>query len=670
MANAFSELKNAINEGHGYEPIRADEVAFGDEKFTDEAALKIVLQDVNVAETHFQSKTLSSSDFNLADDLFRAYVAPRNWPNTNIQRSNIPMPVVMEAIETALLPQAHMAFFSDPQPFLLEGKGQTSAEAARGMAHVGSWSVEESGFEEEIRKMLKSSFLYGQCVGKYGWRKDTRYERKYKRSKNGVESSTEAHDISCPTFEYVDVRQVLVDPFHDNHDIRGAAYVLQQKFIDAEELDSLRDQGYKNVPTRAELALILAERAEATKDSLQGMKIKSWREYQPSEPTEQRSSNPLKQPLEILEYWTDDRVVTVLQRCLVLRNEENEFGEKPFLSCSFIDVLNSFWGMGVSKLLEGEQRLQTGVLNAYVDALSLQLNPTWLRKKGLGAVSQNVVVGPGRIVNEEELEPLKFESVTEEAMTAIQSSEARSARRVGANYGPEMPTQAMRTAEGVQAFTSGVQVRLQYFIENFANLVFIPAIKAFIQLAKDNLTPEQVQTIIHNGEGKTYAGDILDVYNGVYSVSVLSSTKLSGRRAMAQMIPLMMQMVGQAPVQQSLTAQGKKFDFTEFLQQVFDITGWPDTDLLADMTPQEQQAALMAMNPQMAKAQMDAHSLALKHQNDMELEQAKGETRAGVQVVKHLLDQAKEAKELEGGAAKASAQAAQPLANQTPTPTQ
>jgi hypothetical protein len=662
VANAFSELKNALPEGQGFEALRADEVAFGDEKLTDAAALKIVQQDVLVAETHFQSKTLAA-DFNMADDLFRAYVAPRTWPNTNVSRSNIPMPVVMEAIET-LLPQTHMAFFSDPQPFLIEGRGQTNAEAAEAMGHVACWSVEESRFEHEIGKMLNSALLYGQCIGKYGWKKETRKKKTYTRDGQGaVSRGFESYDISCPTFEYVDVRQVLVDPFTNSSDIRSAAYVIQQKFITAEDLDSLRDD-YDNVPTRRELAQILAERAETTKDSLQGMKIKSWREYQPSEPTEQRSADPLKQPLEILEYWTDDRVITVLQRCIVLRNEKNEFGEKPYFSCAFIEVLNSFWGMGVAKLLEGEQRFQTGVLNAWVDALSLKLSPVFLRKKGLGTISQNITTAPGKVINEEELTPLPMESITQEALEAINSSEVRASRRVGSNYGPEMPTQAMRTAEGVQAFTSGVQVRLQYFIEQFADLVFIPAIKAFVELAKDNLDEKQIQAIISDKQGEQYAGNILDVYSGTYSIDVLTSTKLTARRAMAQMIPMMMQMVAQAPVQQSLTGQGKKFDFLEFLEQCFDITGWPKTDLIGDLTPEEQKQMMAQMNPQVTKAQLDMHKEALKHQNATELEQTKGETRGGVQVIKHLLDEAKTAKELEGGAAKASAQAAQPLANQ------
>jgi hypothetical protein len=258
-----------------------------------------------------------------------------------------------------------------------------------------------------------------------------------------------------------------------------------------------------------------------------------------------------------------------------------------------------------------------------------------------------------------------MESITQEALEAINSSEVRASRRVGSNYGPEMPTQAMRTAEGVQAFTSGVQVRLQYFIEQFADLVFIPAIKAFVELAKDNLDEKQIQAIISDKQGEQYAGDILDVYSGTYSIDVLTSTKLTARRAMAQMIPMMMQMVAQAPVQQSLTGQGKKFDFLEFLEQCFDITGWPKTDLIGDLTPQEQTADDGPDEPASYKSPVrHAQGSAETSERDLELEQTKGETRGGVQVIKHLLDEAKTAKELEGGAAKASAQAAQPLANQ------
>jgi hypothetical protein len=638
MPNILNEFPHD-KESVGFEEIRAGEVAFEGESLDDETALKLVVQDTVIAENAVSSRTINQ-DINLADDLYRSYVPPRPWPNSNVQRSNVPMPVVMEAVET-LLPQAHMAFFSEPQPFLLEPKGITPAVCARSMAKIVSWAMDETGFEEEIRKTLKSCLLYPVGVVKYGWKKCTVTERKYvKGEQDSVATEEKDHEISVPTFENVDVRKILVDPFTHSHDIRNAAFVIQQSYITANDLVELAEAGYKNVPSKRELAAILAARTEATKDSMLAMRANTWRENKASEPTEQRSADPLKQPLELLEYWTNDRVITVLQRCIVIRNEANEFGEKPFFSCTFIDFPNCFYGMGVAKLLEGEQRFQTGVLNAWVDSLSLKLAPVFLRKKGIGTTSQNVTVGPGKVINEEEMVPLSMESISQEALTALGASESRASRRVGANYGPEMPTQAMRTAEGVQAFTSGVQIRLQYFIEMFANLVFIPAVEAFIQLAKDNLDQKQLSSILTSEEGKAFEGDLMEIYNGKYSVDVLTSTKLTGRRGMAQLVAPIMQLLGQPAMQQSLQVQAKNFDYVEFLNQLFDITGWPRTDLITPMSPADQQRAMM-QNPAVVKAQTDGKKMAQQHQNDLELEEAKGTTRAGVQVVKHILDGSK-----------------------------
>jgi hypothetical protein len=45
------------------------------------------------------------------------------------------------------------------------------------------------------------------------------------------------------------------------------------------------------------------------------------------------------------------------------------------------------------------------------------------------------------------------------------------------------------------------------------------------------------------------------------------------------------------------------------------------------------------LNPAAIKAQSDAALQNQDHQNSLELESAKGDVRAGIQVVKHVLDQ-------------------------------
>jgi hypothetical protein len=227
-------------------------------------------------------------------------------------------------------------------------------------------------------------------------------------------------------------------------------------------------------------------------------------------------------------------------------------------------------------------------------------------------------------------------------MAAIASSEQRANRRVGANGGDNVPTQALRTAEGVNSFNQGIVDKLQYAIEIFADMVFIPALEAFLDVCKDNLQPDDINNILSEEDGKTYIGDILGVYNGSCQVQVLSSTKLASRRAAAQLAPLLLQLVGQQPFHDSLTAQNKKFDYEEFVSEVMDLSGWDSGKLIVPASPEEvQQAMAMTMQKsagaEQAKVQGAAQLQDQAHQNKLQEIEATGMERAGVLVVKHAL---------------------------------
>src|SRR5690348_11163578 len=116
----------------------------------DEAALKLVLQDVLVAEQYLNSKALPI-EWNNTEELYRAYIPVETGPNSDKLKARLPMPVVLEAIET-LLPQTYLAFFSDEQPFELDAEGKTKPEAARAISKLVCWAIEQSKFKEEIRK--------------------------------------------------------------------------------------------------------------------------------------------------------------------------------------------------------------------------------------------------------------------------------------------------------------------------------------------------------------------------------------------------------------------------------------------------------------------------------------------------------------------------------------
>src|SRR5260221_504691 len=83
---------------------------------------------------------------------------------------------------------------------------------------------------------------------------------------------------------------------------------------------------------------------------------------------------------------------------------------------------------------------------------------------------------------------------------------------------------ALRTAQGVNAFQSDITNRLQYFIDIFSNLVFIPVLNAFIEMCNEHLKPSQINEILADEDGKAYEGDIMEVYNATTSVDVLTTT--------------------------------------------------------------------------------------------------------------------------------------------------
>lgn len=634
--SGFESLEQAIDPGVAYQPILAEDTAFYDEQLEDEIALGIVLNDTTSAENYLQSKNLIAG-MDQADLLVRAYVKSRPWHGTDVPRANLGMPVVLEAIEK-IMPTLYLALFSNKtQPFLIEPTGKTTPEAARARGKVLAWALKQADFKEQMRRTLKTALTYGFTIGMWRWEERDRKIKKYRIGPDGnVQKHVEVINISVPIFECLDLRETLVDPACKTHNVRkDAKFVIKQTFITANDLDDLRDNpDYKNIPTRDELRAILAPKQEPTEDSLAASKSSVFDELQSQPAKEASTIDPLQQPLEILEYLSADRIITVLQRKIVIRNDENEFGELPTPSCSFIDVLNSYWGFGVAKLLSGEQRFQQGVVNSWIDALALILNPVYQLLKGTGAGTQQITVSPGKVINENgELKPLITPSISTEAMNAIENSENRAGRRVGANGGADIPTQAMRTSAGVQSAAGDVTQKLQYFLEIFSELVFVPTLEAFIEMCNDHLTPKQINEILSEADGKEYQGDVMDVYNATTKVDVLASTQLTARQAAAQLVPLIISLVQNSAVQDSMTVQSKKFNYEEFLAETLELAGWDVDALITPMTPEDQQRA-MQMNEAASRAMAASQLEAQKHQNDLETINEKGIVQAGVGIVK------------------------------------
>lgn len=638
--SGFESLPHAIALGAAEAPVLAAEVQFVD-PWADETALGIVVNDITSGIQFEQAKNFVTNMEN-ADDLIRGYVRVRPWPNTDKARSALSMPVVLEAIEK-ILPYIHLSIFgSGKDPFLVSKVGKTSTEAAKAWQSLLRWAVRVSDFKEGSRLTMKTILTYGFGAGVHGWKSEEIKPRKYRKSEDGksVERNpdVEAQVIAQPTYENANLRNIIFDPSCSSQDARKGRFIAKRLIVSAYDLEQMRgDDTYKNIPTKEELATILAAKEEPAQDSMQALKPNQTREFQAQDDKLPASKDPLQAPLEIVEYWTRERIVTVLQRAIVIRNEVNTSGQLPVVSCAFIDVLNSMFGFGIARLLNGEQRLQQGVLNTWIDSLTLVLNPVFQQLRGIGSGGQNISISPGKVVTTEgELKPLVAPDVSGTAQGAIESSQLRAMKRVGAEGGSSMPNAAMRTGSGVQAFQGDITQRLQYFMEQYIDLVFVPVLEAFLVNCCENLTPEQIQRILSDEDGKAFEGDILGIYNADTKIEIISGVKLTVRQAAAQAAPLLIQLLSNEAVQNSLQIQGNKFDYATFVEEYVELIGWDVDSLFVPMT-KDDLARAAQQNPQAVRNAGQSQLEQQKHANDLDSIDAKAAAQAQVAVVRtHL----------------------------------
>lgn len=637
--SGLETLEQAIPAGEALAQILPEQVEFQD-PWADEVALGIALADIDAGISYEQAKNFVTR-METADDLIRGYVRVRPWPNTDKARSALAVPVALEAIEK-LMPKVYLAIWgSGKDPFEVNAKGQTKPEAAKAWQSLLRWAVKVSNFKEGSRLTLKSILQYGFGCGFDGWEIDELEQRKYIRLADGRiarDTNLPKKAVQKPTYENANLRNVIFDPSCSSQDPNSGRFIAKRIVISPYDLDAMRDDDtYKNIPSREELAQILANKNEPAEDSMQPLKLNYTREFQAQDDKLAVSKDPLQAPLELIEYRTCERIVTVLQRKIVIRNDENEEGTLGVHGCAFIDILNSLFGFGVTHLVNGEQRFQQGVLNTYVDGLALKLNPTFQQVKGMSSQGQNISIAPGKVTTvESELKPLVTDDVSGTALEAMEASSQRAYRRIGAEGGTQMPTQAMRTGSGVQTFQGDITERLQYFMEQFLNLVFIDVLKAFLVHCCENLQPEQINQILSDEDGKAFRGDVLEIYNADVDIEIISGVKLATKQAAAQMAPIIIQAMQSAAIQQALQIQGTKFDFAAFTKEWFELMGWDTGQFFVPMTQADLQRA-QEQNQAMQAAQGKLLQIQNQHAADLDSIDQKAAAQGQLAVLKSVV---------------------------------
>jgi hypothetical protein len=637
----------------------------------DDVAVRLVVKDLNLAEYYLLAKGMTVS-WDRADRLYLFRMPQSFWEGSSVPRASLGIPLIFEHIES-LMPQIMSSLFSDDPPFDVTAKAKTTPEAARAVRRLIAAQLEAMGFEEQVRLGIKECLNYGTGLWKYGWCEKEGRALNYKyadvpeaqamgvgtvllptKGSRKVVEEIEKYTYHEPWLEKIHIRFAVVAPDLREPDVRKAKYVIHRTYPTLEDLECLRNQpGYK-LPSPEFLASLFRPPRESPERSLlEGRSTSSVlntgissldinMEFRAMPRWQDPSRNPNEQPLEVLEYTTPTKVISVLNRKLCIKNDPNPLNKINYFSISFADVLDSWYGLGISTLLAGEQRLQQGVINSRLDDLALRLSGTFLRTRGANTPTQQLRLRPGGIIDTDDqkgIQMIQYPPAIADAFTEIDASDSRAQRRSGANQLVTQGTapsqgQLGRTSAGVSTAVGALGARMAYWMDQIVNLMFVPFLEAVQEMNSRWLPEEEIKDFFEEEMKEELHLDPLEIKNANLRFDILAGAKLRSRMAMLQLAPQLVQLLTLAPVLDAINDQQKKVDWVEIIQSLIDASDWPGAQkFITDMSQEDKQR-------QMQKSQqaMQTSQIALKHMASMDEIEQKARGQAGVHIIRGLID--------------------------------
>lgn len=313
-------------------------------------------------------------------DLYRC----KSKPHSEDSKANIFVPEIYTTIET-LTPRLVSNFLNTSKPIVqVIGREESDMKNARAAEQLLLYQFERMNLPMKLVTFYKQALLYGTSIGKVYW--------DYKLKNDG----TVIND--GPAFDVINLFDFYVDP--EACGIDDARFCIHRSFLSMEELRDREDQGiYENVDQLKSCGECFGiagngnEKPDGNNDALK------------------------ERDIEILEYWEDDRVVTVAGRSVILRDTPNPFshGKKPFVQLIFVPVPFEFYGIGVVEPIEGLQLELNTKRNQRLDNVSLVINRMWLLQRGALDDLRQLHSRPGGVIVVNDingLQPLPSPDVT------------------------------------------------------------------------------------------------------------------------------------------------------------------------------------------------------------------------------------------------------------------
>ena len=637
-----------------------------DPKYTDKAVLSIVVQDFNRSNTWLNDRRwpLMWTETDLL------YQSPRSlsvFEGSGVTRANVSRYTVAKQTNS-IAPAITGAIFSDPTPFMIRPRPSVKQDTARAWTELISELIDDIHMKQEASYGIQGMANQGTVIFMGGWQTITRVESRYQRKQAPAQVSMplgdpmtvftkqsdefEVVDVeitkNLPIFEKCELGTVFVDPtWNSPNQIWKARFIIRRRWINYDDLTKLRDNPSYDIPSDEVLRFIFRpDSTEQTQgiDGAEEAMLSNSSIHHAARQDLDYSEDPLLQPMEILEWWSETDVRVVLQQKVVLRNGPHRMPDKPFFAANYWDIENAGYGMGVGRIAGADQRVEQGMINAILDILAFAVNPEYTILRGANVPTQDqrrrlggirVVDGPDAqraisLVQQPQVPPDAWRAI----QAAISSSEGATGADTASVQGslPSRGSSIGRSGTGAGMISAASSGRLQSPVERFIDGVFIPYLKFLWAMVKEFMPISEIRAILGD-RAQDLVVDFGDFMDAPVKFDTLAGTRLAARNRMAQALPFLLEVLGNQALVQQLGQTGWKVNALELVNMVLDMSEWKNQkDLIVQMTPQEAQM-MAAQNPGVVKAQAASAQQQQDQQFQMALEDKKIAGRIAVDAV-------------------------------------
>ena len=407
--------------------------------------------------------------------LYRGYRDP--LPEGEEDRANLHIPKVFAHIET-IVPRIVAATLSR-RPWVAVKPREPGDELGADMNQkLFEYQAERQDLFSKLVGYYKEALIYGTAVAKIPWRYETKTRRVLERQDfqialpGGavlnlsrlfrlepvyVEVEKEIVVWDDPWFEHIDLFDFYPDP--DGKSIEDMKWCIHRSFASLEELKGAGI--YSNLDEVQELGAYSGDRGIDLRLSEIGR-------------GGGRTSDKRSRPIEILEYWEDDRVVAIANRAVVIRDEENPYWhmQKPFIAMRDTPVPHEFYGIGTVEPIRYLQEEKNARRNQRMDNVTLALQRMFIASRNAEINPADLKWRPGGVIwvssenISEAIQPITIPDVTassvqEELMIDRDMDDATGASEFARGHMPTRGATATEIEQLAMATSARVDLKVR-----------------------------------------------------------------------------------------------------------------------------------------------------------------------------------------------------------------